>query len=77
MSRPAPVRIDDFRDPQFSPGAKPILDVLGEYGRTLTLDPDRLCAAAEEQTGLDDWGDSAFRAVRCAKRYRSIRSASP
>jgi hypothetical protein len=76
VSRPASVRIDDFRNPRFSPEAKPVLDVLAEHGRTVSLEPDALCAAAEEQTGLDTWGDGSFR-ERLDVLCRSLRDEVP
>jgi Sulfotransferase family len=76
VSRPDPVRVDDLRNPQFLPDARPILDVLAEHGKTMSLEPDVLCAAAEEQTGLATWGDGAFR-ERLDVLCRSLREEVP
>ena len=36
-------------------------EALAGYGAMLHLDPDAMLATATERTGLDDWGDPAFR----------------
>lgn len=61
MHRPAPIRFDDLAHPVYPPEAQPIRDGLAAYGATLDLQPDALLAAATERTGLDDFGDPAFR----------------
>jgi hypothetical protein len=70
--RPEPVRLDDLADPQIPADRQPIVDALTAYGETLTLDADHLCARASEQTGLDTWGDGAFR-DRLSRLCRSLR----
>lgn len=44
-----------------SPAAQPIRDGLAAYGANLDLNPESLLTAATERTGLDDFGDPAFR----------------
>ncbi|WP_083211335.1 sulfotransferase family protein [Mycolicibacterium porcinum] len=61
MRRPAPIRFDDLSDPVYPPAAQPIRDGLAGYGANLDLTPDVLLTAAAERTGLDDFGDPAFR----------------
>jgi len=75
-TRPAPVRIDDLRNPRFSPEARAIVDVVSMHGQTVSLEPDVLCRAAEQQTGLDEWGDEAFR-ERLDVLCRSLRDEVP
>jgi hypothetical protein len=59
-ARPAPIRIRDMAEPQFSDDARAILDFMGEAGSQLTLDPGGLMAQAETETGLHDFGPSDF-----------------
>ncbi|NKZ09385.1 sulfotransferase [Mycolicibacterium septicum DSM 44393] len=61
MQRPAPIRFDDLTNPVYPPAAQPIRDGLAAYGANLDLDPGALLAAATERTGLEDFGDPAFR----------------
>lgn len=61
MRRPAPIRFDDLSNPVYPPAAQPIRDGLATYGSNLALAPDALLTAATERTGLDDFGDPAFR----------------
>lgn len=61
MRRPAPIRFDDLANPVYPPAAQPIRDGLAAYGANLDLDPEALLTAATERTGLDDFGDPAFR----------------
>jgi len=61
MQRPAPIRFDDLSNPVYPAAAQPIRDGLAAYGANLALDPDALLTAASERTGLDDFGDPAFR----------------
>lgn len=61
MTRPPAIRLTDLAEPVFPPAAQPILDGLGAYGATLDLDPEAMLTAATERTGLDDFGDPAFR----------------
>lgn len=60
--RPPPVRIDDLAEPRFSDEARAILAFMREAGSQLTLDPDALMAAAQRETGLDDFGAGDFAA---------------
>ena len=60
--RPAPIRLDDLADPVFPAAAAPMRAGLAGYGAALQLTPAALLRAATERTGLDNWGDSGFRA---------------
>jgi hypothetical protein len=61
MSRPASVRIDDLSSPRFPPEMQPIIDSLDAMATQIHIDPEWLQRTAREQTGLDDFGDDAFR----------------
>jgi hypothetical protein len=64
---PGEIVIDDFANPRFSPQARAMLDAIAA-SPALPLEPEALMVAASEQTGLDDFGDNAFReplAVLC------------
>jgi hypothetical protein len=61
VERPAAIRLDDLSDPTYPAAAQQMRDALAAYGATLQLVPDALLAAATERTGLNDWGDPAFR----------------
>jgi hypothetical protein len=66
--RPAAIRFDDLAQPRYPEAAQPMRDGLAGYGATVELTPDALMATAAQRTGLDDWGDDAFRdrlAVLC------------
>jgi Sulfotransferase family len=60
-TRPAPIRLTDLADPQYPAEAQPMRDALAGYGAILQLTPESMLAAAEERTGLSDWGDPEFR----------------
>src|SRR5262245_36184432 len=60
-ARPPAVRIDDLADPQFPAEIQPIRDVMAELAADLVLEPEPLMAAAVDATGLDNFGDDAFR----------------
>src|SRR5262245_28621941 len=56
-------RIDDLAAPRWSDAARPYVDGLAAHGEQLgpaALDPERIRAAASEQTGLATWGDRGF-----------------
>jgi Sulfotransferase family len=59
--RPAPVVLDDLAAPRFSPEVEALRASLVDVAPLCPVDPAALCAAAREQTGLDDFGDAAFR----------------
>jgi hypothetical protein len=61
MTRPAPIHLTDLTDPVFPEAARPMREGLAAYGATLELTPEALLQTAVERTGLDDWGDPAFR----------------
>jgi Sulfotransferase family len=60
-SRPAEIELDDLAEPRFSDEVKPVLAMMTEAGAGLTLDREAMMAAAAAETGLDDFGDPAFR----------------
>ena len=60
MDRPPPVTLDDLAQPRFPDEVVPIIELLAEQGRSLTLEPEPLMAAAADATGLDDFGDTDF-----------------
>jgi hypothetical protein len=59
--RPAPVVLDDLAAPRFSPEVDALRASLVDVAPLCPVDPAALCASAREQTGLDDFGDAAFR----------------
>jgi Sulfotransferase family len=59
--RPADIRLADLANPVYPAAAQPIRDGLAAYGSTLHLEPEEMLAAAEQRTGLSNWGDPAFR----------------
>lgn len=61
LERPAPIRFDDLANPVYPPAAQPIRDGLAAYGANLDLTPEALLTAAAERSGLEDFGDPAFR----------------
>jgi hypothetical protein len=60
-ARPAPVVLDDLAAPRFSPEVEALRASLVDMAPLCPVDPAALCATAREQTGLDDFGDDAFR----------------
>jgi hypothetical protein len=60
MSRPAPVVLDDLAAPRFSPEIEQLRGAMDEMAPACPLEPDAICTAAREQTGLDAMGDDAF-----------------
>jgi hypothetical protein len=73
--RPQAIRLTDLAAPEFPAEGRVILDGLGAYGATLDLEPAALLAAATARTGLDDFGDAAFR-PRLDALCRSLREQS-
>ncbi|WP_328356332.1 sulfotransferase [Mycobacterium sp. NBC_00419] len=61
VARPAPIRFTDLADPVYPEAAWAMREALAGYGAILELDPQALLSAATERTGLDDFGDPAFR----------------
>jgi Sulfotransferase family len=62
MSRPAPVRITDYRDPIFEPAIAEIRDSVAPFADTLELSTDALAAQASAELRLDDFGgDGSWR----------------
>ena len=61
LQRPAPIRFDDLAFPVYPAAAQPIRDGLAAYGANLDLTPEALLTAATERSGLEDFGDPAFR----------------
>ena len=60
-SRPAEIDLDDLAEPRFSDEVEPVLAMMAEAGAGLTLHPGAMLAQAAAETGLDDFGDPAFR----------------
>lgn len=59
-SRPAPKRLDDLSDPQFSPEARAIIDGAAPFAADVELNLDALMTQAAAATGLDDFGPEDF-----------------
>jgi hypothetical protein len=57
---PAPVRIDDFADPQFSPEVREMLAGIEPLGEQVELTPASLMDQARAETGLSDFGPDDF-----------------
>lgn len=76
VGRPAPIRLTDLADPVYPAAAQPMRAALAGYGSTLELLPEVLLATATARTGLQDWGDPAFRdrlEVLCASLREEAR----
>lgn len=61
MSRPDPVVLDDLGAPRFSADAKAVLEQIASAAPMCALEPEAVLVAAAADTGLDDFGDDAFR----------------
>jgi len=61
VGRPPPIAIEDLAEPRYSDEARAVLDLMAEAGRTVSLEPEALTAAAMAGTGLDDFGPDDFR----------------
>jgi hypothetical protein len=59
-TRPAAIRLDDLSHPRFPAEMAPVLDAIAAMAEGCVVEPGALCAAAAEQTGLDDFGDPGF-----------------
>lgn len=55
------VQLDDLAEPQFSPEAQQIRDMMALLAADCPLDPDALHAKATADTGLDDFGPDDYR----------------
>jgi hypothetical protein len=55
------VVLDDLAAPRFAPEVEQLREGMKAMAPALRLEPDALEAAAREQTGLDDFGDPAYR----------------
>ncbi|MDR3648025.1 MAG: sulfotransferase [Acidimicrobiales bacterium] len=60
-ARPAPVVLDDLAEPRFSPAIDQLRAGLVDMAPMCPIEPDALYHAAIEQTGLSDFGDTAYR----------------
>ena len=58
--RPAPVVLDDLASPRFSPEVDQLRASLVEVAAGCPLEPGALTGAANQETGLGDFGDPAF-----------------
>ncbi|EHB47788.1 hypothetical protein MycrhDRAFT_5914 [Mycolicibacterium rhodesiae JS60] len=61
IQRPKPIKFTDLANPVFPEAARPMREALAGYGSILELTPEALLTTASERTGLDGWGDDAFR----------------
>ena len=61
VRRPEPIRFTDLGRPGLPGGGEADPRRLAGYGATLELTPQAMLSAAAERTGLDDFGDPAFR----------------
>lgn len=59
-ARPAPKRLDDLADPQFSPEAQAIFDGAAPFAELIELNADALMTQAAAEAGLDDFGPMDF-----------------
>lgn len=59
-NRPAPVRIEDYADPQFSSAVREMLTAIEPLADTLELTASALMDQARAETGLDDFGPTDF-----------------
>ncbi len=55
------VSLDDLAQPQFSPGAQQILDMMAAMAASCPLDSEALHAQASADTGLSDFGPGDYR----------------
>jgi hypothetical protein len=60
-TKDAVVHLDDLAEPQFSPEAQQIRDMMATMAPECPLDADVLHAKAAAETGLDDFGDDDYR----------------
>lgn len=60
-ARPAPVRLTDLADPQFSPEVRETLATLEPLADQVDLRPEPLMEQARAETGLEDFGPDDFR----------------
>ncbi|MCU0267194.1 MAG: sulfotransferase [Acidimicrobiales bacterium] len=58
---PPPVHLDDLADPRFPPEIAELITLAAPLGADIRFEPDALLAGAVADTGLDDFGDDAFR----------------
>jgi len=58
--RPAPKRLDDLADPQFSPEAMAIFEGAAPFADMIELNADALMNQAAAECGLDDFGPMDF-----------------
>jgi hypothetical protein len=60
-ARPGAIRLDDLANPIYPAAAVPMREGMAGYGASLQLTPQTLLETATERTGLNNWGDNAFR----------------
>src|SRR4051794_2906358 len=61
VPRPDSVRITDYAQPEFTSEGRAIVDGVASIAESVALEPDALLRDASAHTGLDDFGDPAFR----------------
>jgi hypothetical protein len=59
--RPAPIRITDLADPEFSGEARAMIAAMSALASSRRLESEAICRQATAETGLDDFGDEGFR----------------
>jgi len=59
--RPSAIRLTDLADPVYPDASLPMREGLAAYGANLVLTAEALLQTAIDRTGLDRWGDPAFR----------------
>jgi Sulfotransferase family len=59
--RPASIHLTDLSAPSYPDASLPMRDGLAAYGSTLELTSESLMQSAIDRTGLDGWGEPAFR----------------
>lgn len=61
MDRPADLHLDDLAHPRFDPSVREMMDQVVAASAPVVFTAESVLGAACEQTGLDDFGDDAFR----------------
>jgi hypothetical protein len=61
VSRPAPVVLDDLSAPRFTPEIDQLRAAMEDMAPSCPLQPEAICTAATDQTGLTEFGDPRFR----------------
>jgi len=75
--RPAPIRIDDLAEPVLPPYVVEMMTSVEPLAAELSFAPDAVLAAAQAETGFDDFGDDEFReplakVLRCLEEEAAL-----